>query len=190
MNTTDNLYKSIGLLALVTGVLLMIPLVAMQFTQEVMWTLGDFIFAAVMIFGTGLTYLTVTRKAGQTVYRLAVAVALAAGFLLIWLNGAVGIIGSEDNLINAWYYAVALAGIAGALLSRFYAKGMALTMLVMALGQALIAVVALGRGYYLEPHSSVTEVILVNGFFITLFTVSALLFRQVGEKQSEKSTEE
>ena len=41
------------------------------------------------------------RKTGDAAYRTAVGVALAAAFLLIWVNGAVGIIGSENNDIAA-----------------------------------------------------------------------------------------
>lgn len=190
MNADNTLLKSITIPAVVTGVLLLIPLIAMQFTDEVVWTAGDFIFAGLFLFGTGLTYMLTTRKSGSTAYRLAVGFSLFSGLFLIWTNGAVGIIGSEDNLINTFYYGVALVGIAGALLTRFKPDGMILTMFAMATGQALVAVTALVGGYYQSPPSSVIEIVGVNGFFITLFIVSALLFRQVAQQQAEATEEQ
>ena len=183
MNSNSTLYPFIIYLTLATGTFLLIPLIAMQFTDEVVWTLGDFIFAGTLIFGTSLTYKLVTRKAGDTMYRSAVGLALGSGFILIWANGAVGIIGSEANLINAWYYGVILVGLIGAFISQLDAKKMVVTMSIMAVAQGLIATVALIGGYYKVPHSSVMEVIGVNGFFITLFIVSALLFKNAYQEE-------
>lgn len=185
MNADTKFYQSIAILALITVFLLMIPLIAMQFTDEVVWTLGDFLFAGTLIFGTGLTYKLATRTSGNTAYKVAVGIALASGFMLIWGNGAVGIIGSENNPINMWYYGVALLGIIGALIVRFQSKGMMITMFTMALAQALVAAVALIGGYYQSPPSSVMEIIGVNGFFITLFVVSALLFRYAAQEEEQ-----
>lgn len=84
MNTDKSLFRYIIVLALITGFLLLIPLVAMQFTDEVAWTLSDFVVAGILLFGTGLTYKLVTRKSDETVYRVAVGLALATGFFLIW----------------------------------------------------------------------------------------------------------
>src|SRR5690625_3892807 len=43
------------------------------------------------------------RKSTLRTYRLAVAVALFTAFCLVWANGAVGIIGAENNPINLLY---------------------------------------------------------------------------------------
>jgi hypothetical protein len=68
-----NLSKSILRLTLVVAFLLCIPLVAMQFTAEVNWTFSDFVFAAVVLFGAGLTFLLVARMGNNGTYRLAAA---------------------------------------------------------------------------------------------------------------------
>lgn len=183
MKTDRNFYQSIALMALTTGLLLMIPLIAMQFTEEVVWTLSDFIFAGTLLFGTGLTYKLITRKSGETIYRIAVGFALFTGLFLIWTNLAVGIIGSEDNPVNLLYFGVIFVGIIGALMARFRSKGMDLTMFAMALAQALVAAIALIGGFYQSPPSTVFHIIGINGFFITLFIVSALLFRYDFQKQ-------
>src|SRR5687768_342336 len=103
--------KNLIYLALVTASILMVPLVGMQFSDEVLWTLSDFVFAGTLIFGTGLLYQLTTRITGNAAYRTAVGLALAASFLLLWINGAVGIIGDSD--FNMLYVGVPMVGIIG-----------------------------------------------------------------------------
>src|SRR5688572_6707106 len=64
--------KNLIYLALVTASILMVPLVGMQFSDEVLWTLSDFVFAGTLIFGTGLLYQLATRMTGNAAYRTAV----------------------------------------------------------------------------------------------------------------------
>ena len=88
-----NAYRSVGGVALATAFILLIPLLA-----EWAWTLFDFVFAGALIFGTGLTYVLVARKAGNIAYRAAFGIALAAAFILVWLTGAVN---KGTNSMNA-----------------------------------------------------------------------------------------
>ncbi|MCP9290801.1 hypothetical protein [Gracilimonas sediminicola] len=185
MNTEQHLSKHLLYLTVGTAVILLIPFTAMQFTSEVMWTLSDFIFAGILILGTGYTYLLVTRKSGSSAYRAAIGLALGTGFVLIWSNLAVGIIGSEDNPINVWYFGVIAIGIIGSVISRFKAEGMVITLFVAAFAQALIAAIAIFGGYYQSPPSSVLEILGVNGFFVTLWIVSALMFKYAAQKEAE-----
>jgi hypothetical protein len=147
------------------------------------WTLADFVFAGALIFGTGLTYVLAARKAGNIAYRAAFGVALAAAFLLVWLTGAVGIIGSEDNNANSMYIGVLGVGIIGAIIARFRPHGMARALLATALAQALVAVIALIFGLG-SPWSPPAEILALNGFFVALFVGSALLFRHAGREQT------
>ncbi|MEX0722508.1 MAG: hypothetical protein WD053_01455 [Gracilimonas sp.] len=185
MNTNQKFSKPVAILSLVTGGILLIPLIAMQFSTDVDWSLADFILMGVLIFCTGFTYLFITRKAEEIAYRVAIAFALLTGFLLIWVNLAVGIIGSEDNLINLWYFGVIAIVLIVGFITRFEAKGMTYTMFAMALAQGLIAVFALMRGMQNDPVSPIVEIVGVNGFFITLFVLSALLFRYAAQEINE-----
>jgi hypothetical protein len=72
-----------------TAGILLIPFVAMQFTEEVQWTLSDFIVMGSIIFVTGLLLDLALRKAGK--YRLLAAGAVLIGFLWLWAELAVGI---------------------------------------------------------------------------------------------------
>src|SRR5919112_4354638 len=80
---------------------------------------------------------------GNTAYRAAVGVALVAAFILVWMNLAVGIIGSEDNPANLMYGGVLAVGLIGAVMVRFQPHGMTNVLLGMALAQALAAGLAL-----------------------------------------------
>lgn len=177
-----NVYRSVGGVALAMAVILLVPLLAMRITDEVAWTLSDFAIAGTLIFGTALIYVLAARKAGNIAYRSAVGVALAAAFILIWTNSAVGIIGSEDYLANSMYGGVLAVGIAGTIVARLRPRAMANAMLATALALALVAVVALlaRLGY---PFSGPVEILAVNGFFVALFAGSALLFRYAGREQ-------
>jgi hypothetical protein len=83
--------KGIITVLLMAAVALCIPLVAMQFTKEVVWTLSDFIIAGVLIVGTGLAYVMATRKPMSTGQRVRIGAGLGFIFLVIWVELAVGI---------------------------------------------------------------------------------------------------
>ena len=77
--------------------LLLLPLFAMQVTDEVVWTAADFGFASVLLAVPLVSYELAATKTANTAYRVAVAGVLAAAFLLVWVNAAVGIMGSEGR---------------------------------------------------------------------------------------------
>jgi hypothetical protein len=180
MNTT---YKSAIRVALATFLVLLFPFLAMQFTDEVDWDVADFVVAGVLLFSAGLTYEVVTRRVGNIAYRTAAGVAVAAALILIWMNLAVGIIGSEDNPANLMYVGVLAIGIVGAFIARFQPYGMARALFATAFAQALVAAIALiaGLGY---PWSGPLELTLLNGFFVGLFAGSAWLFRRAAHGRS------
>ncbi len=82
--------RLIGIL-LTVALLLLIPLIAMEFTDEVNWTLLDFIAAGVLLLATGLMCELVLRKVKKTKHRIAICLAILAMLLLIWAELAVGI---------------------------------------------------------------------------------------------------
>ena len=74
------------------GGLLVLPLVAMQFTREVAWTPFDFAAAAALLVGGGLAYEIAARKAASPRSRLLLGGVILGVVLLIWAEGAVGIL--------------------------------------------------------------------------------------------------
>jgi hypothetical protein len=160
------------------ALLLLLPLVAMQFTSEVNWTLSDFVFAGAMFGLVGGTYELAIRLSRNYAYRGGVAVALLAAFLLVWINLAVGIIGNEDNPANLIFFAVIAIALTGSIASRFDAIGMARAMTVTAVVQELIAVIVLFVGLgRTDPPGPVGLFALIS-FFAFLWIASAALFRK------------
>ena len=115
--------------------LLLLPLVAMQFTSEVNWTVADFVVMGVMLGSVCLGFDLLARQSGRTSYRLAAAVAVLGCFLLVWVNLAVGFIGDEDNPLNLVFLALLAAFLIGAFLTRMKAAGMTRLMFGMAFPQ-------------------------------------------------------
>jgi hypothetical protein len=149
----------------------------MQFTDEVNWDVADFAVAGALLIGVNVLYELALRMTGNIAYRAAVGVALAAALILVWVNGAVGIIGSENNDANLMYGGVLAVGVIGAIISRFRPNGMARALFAAALTQALVAVIALIAGLG-SPESGPLEIVALNGFFVALFAGSALLFQK------------
>lgn len=169
----------------VAALILVLPLVAMQFTDEVSWNVADFVFAGALILGTGLTYELTVRKTRDTAYRAAVGLALAAAFILVWVNGAVGIIGAADNDANLLYGGVLAVGLIGALMARFRPSGMAWALVTTAVVQALVGVTAMIAGFG-APASGPLELLFLNGFFVVLWLASAWLFWAAAGGESER----
>ena len=171
--------------ALATAFLLMIPLVAMRFTQEVNWTWFDFVVAGILLFGSGLTYELVSRQGTTLAYRAAVGLAVGAGLFLVWVNLAVGVIGDEGDPANLMYFGVLALGMLGAVLARLRPSGMAWVMFTMAAAQMLVGVIALivfHETVRNEPPGMV-GFFLLNGFFAALFAASALLFQSAARQE-------
>jgi hypothetical protein len=162
--------------AIVTIVLLAIPLVAMQFTDEVQWEASDFLVMGALLFTTGLAFEWVLRRKGSSLYRIAFGLGLFATLLMTWANLAVGLIGGEGNPVNALLLVVVAVGVSGSLLARNRAGGMALTLTAMACVQGLIAAVATVLEWKTLRHGPV-DIWGPNGLFVLLFLASAVLFR-------------
>ncbi len=76
------------------SVLLLIPFIAMQFTDEVNWTFRDFAIMGVLLYGTGLLCELVLRKVKTVQNRILICGVVVIVFLLIWAELAVGIFGT------------------------------------------------------------------------------------------------
>lgn len=156
--------------------LLLLPLVAMQFTDEVNWDVFDFVVFGSMLLGAGVICEITVGMTSSIAYRSAVGVALVAGFLLVWVNLAVGIIGSEDNPANLIYGGVLAIAIIGAAMGRFRPAGMARALSVTALAQALAGIIALVGGFGSMAPGAPQAVVFSTGLFAVLWLVSAYLF--------------
>jgi hypothetical protein len=85
--------RLIGIVLTVVFILLT-PLVAMQFTNEVDWDLRDFTIMGFLLLSTGLLCELVIRKVKKTDYRIGFIAVILLVLFLIWAELAVGIFGT------------------------------------------------------------------------------------------------
>ena len=166
------------------ALMLLLPLLAMQVTDQVVWDVADFAIFGALLVGVGVTYELAARKTGSTAYRSAVGLALAAAFILLWVNGAVGIIGSERNDANLMFGGVLAVGIIGTIIARFQPHGMSRALFATALAQVLVAVIALIAGLGATGSNWPWDILILTGFFASLWAGSAWMFRIAARKGS------
>ncbi len=94
--------------------LLVAPAIVMRFTDQVDWTAADFAVAAALLFGPLAAYTLLVRRIASMRRRAAIGLLLCAGVGLLWVNGAVGIVGDEHRPANVAFDALALCLIAAA----------------------------------------------------------------------------
>jgi len=153
------------------GVAIMLaPLIAMQFTHEVAWDGADFAVLGVMVFGSAGAFSLASRITPERSYLAGIGLALLATFALIWINLAVGIIGSEDNPTNRIFSLILAVALIGALVARFKPEGMARAMAATAIAQMAVSVIlfATGKG----------ATFILAGLSMGLWLGAAWLFRR------------
>ena len=89
-NTPQRLLIIISIVLL----LLSVPLIAMQFTDEVNWNTFDFMVAGILLMGTGLAVELVLRTNRSTQKRILLCGFILFVLFLIWAELAVGIFGT------------------------------------------------------------------------------------------------
>lgn len=166
-------FRWLNVLWLFAAALLLAPLVAMQFTDEVNWTLSDFLaFGLMLTVALGCLEIA-ARTTSDRRYQAGAALAVGAAFLLVWINGAVGLVGDERGPAGPLFNAVVGIAFVGAVLARFRPRGMARAMIAAALAQVAAAAIALLAGW--------GNAVLPTAFFVGLWLASAALFRSSPE---------
>lgn len=162
---------------------LMIPFVAMQFTQEVNWTFSDFaVMWVVLSIPTFLFRLLVTRPQPVT-YKLGAALAVVTGFFITWVNLAVQIIGDENPAFILYFVAL-LVGLAGVGLSRLQPAGMAKAAFATAAALFLVPIIAV-LFWPSDFDPGVAPVFFGNTLLVLAFVTSGLLFNHAAGKRLE-----
>jgi hypothetical protein len=157
--------------------LLLLPAIAMRFPGSgVDWDARDFITMGVMFAIACGSYELATRLSDSVAYRAAAGLAIVTAFLTVWVNLAVGMLGSEQNPANLAFGGVLAIGLVGALVARFRPRGMAGAMYATAAAQGAMALYALFGGY--------AEVTLHIGMFVIPWLLSAQLFKKGAREQA------
>lgn len=152
--------------------LLALPAIAMQFTDEVDWTGGDFIVAAVLLLVTGLAAEGGLRLARSWPHLIGFAFFTFTAFFTIWSNLAVGIIGSEDEAINTGFFVLLLMGIVASAVGLFKPRPMSAITGVLSVSQLAMGLAAMRA---MPGHQVEWGVLLM---FATLWLGASLAFRR------------
>ena len=88
------LNKRLTGILITVALILLVPLIAMQFTNEVKWGPADFVVMGVLLLGTGLTCELVLRKVKKIQHRVLLIAAILIVLFLVWAELAVGIFGT------------------------------------------------------------------------------------------------
>ena len=86
--------RKLSVLPFVLLLLLFIPWIAMQFSDQVNWSAGDFVVMGIMLLGVGFGLSYLLSRSLTIQKRVAYIAILVLAFLLLWAELAVGVFGS------------------------------------------------------------------------------------------------
>jgi hypothetical protein len=158
----------------VAALFLLMNAVMMQFTDAINWTVVDFVFAGVLLFGSLGVYEIATRTRSSTRYRAGIGLATGATVLLIWGNAAVGV---TDSAADGLYFGTAALAIIGIIIALFRPGWGARAMFAVAFTLVLASGTSLVAGMVPNGTSSLFEILGITGFYVALFLGSAMLLR-------------
>lgn len=159
------------------AVLLSLPAIAMRLgVGDVDWSGSDFVVMGVILAIACGGFELVMYVSGDWLYRAAGALAILAGFMLVWVNLAVGLVSDGGNPFNLGFMGVLGVGAAGALLARFQPRGLSNTLLAMALAHAVVVAAALLSGIDRLGAS-------LSALWLGPWLLAAALFRRAGRQK-------
>lgn len=88
------MFKRFSILTFAPLALLLIPLIAMHYSDEVHWTLIDFAIMGVLLLVAGMWTQRVVKRMKSFPRRATYIILVILLFLLVWAELAVGILGS------------------------------------------------------------------------------------------------
>lgn len=162
----------------ILGLLFLAPLVAMQGGADVHWTANDFgVFGGLLLL-IGLGCEVSLRRLASWTARLAWAVTLVTAAFLVLVNGAVGLIGSEQADANHLFGIVLAVVAVGIGVTRADTGRMASVLGAAAMTQlAVVGVILLGDLVPLAERTS-RDALFSGPGFAALWLVAAFLFRK------------
>ena len=130
--------------------MLLLPALAMRFFPGagVDWSVMDFVVMGTLLASACGLYELGAWLGATRAYRAGFGLAVLAGFLTVWANLAVGMLGDEGDAANAMFIGVLAVAAFGSLLARFRPAGMAKAMFATALAQLATVGIAMAMGRF------------------------------------------
>lgn len=160
-------------------VLLLIPIVMNQISDEWRWELRGFILVGVVIGGVGLLYELAERASGNWGYRAGMAIVLVTPVLTMWTTIV------RDDGDGVGFIMLVLAAIAGAFTAWFRPAGMARAALGLAVMQALLGLLIVTAPSTASQPDGGSRAVAFCSVFTILWLAAAALF-YVAAKDSDK----
>lgn len=79
---------------IIAGFILLLPLIAMQFTSEVNWSFSDFLIAGTLLLTAGLLCELILQKVKNKEFKMIFCFAIILLLFLVWAELAVGLFGT------------------------------------------------------------------------------------------------
>ncbi len=165
-----------------------LALLALPLVLGAPWTPADYGFAAVMLGIAGGAIELGMRASASLAYRAGAVVAVAAAFLLIWTDAAVGLLGDGDNPSGALFVLVVAVAAGGTLFARLRAAGAARAMLAAAALQLATGAIGWSAGWTSPGGRGVYEAVLCSTLFATLWLIAAALFARAARQSAQSRT--
>lgn len=156
--------------------LMLLPVSIQLISGNFGWDAFDFVFVAVILLTGCLLFDFAARRAPNFSYLAGAGAALAAGFGLFVVNGAVGLVGSEAEAHNLLFGLVILVAIVGALLARGRPERLSRAMLAAGIAHIAVSAALLIRAGGRSDGDPLAEVIGLS-VFAAIWLASAWLFR-------------
>ena len=148
-----------------------LPVIAVQLSDEFDWTSSDFLFAAVFLTILGIGGEIALRVGRNAPHQLGIAIAALGGFLTVWINGAVGMLGSEDEVTNLYFIALVGIAVVASFLVWFRPAPMRWIMATLSASQFGVGIIA---GLWTMPGHAIEWGVLA--FFAVIWGASAACF--------------
>jgi hypothetical protein len=163
--------------------LLTVPAIAMWMgAPGVDWTVSDFVVMGLLFALVLSAYEFIAARGRSLAYHAGAGLAVLAIFLLIWMNLAVGIIGSEDNPANGMFAGVISVAVGGMIVAHFHASAMVKAMVATAGAQALVGVIAVVGKLGTDGLAFPRDVIVLTTIFTGIWLTAAALFAQAARR--------
>lgn len=94
LHNVSSIVRSLGYVAAGTAAMLLVPLAAMQLSTAVVWTVSDFFLMGALLMGAGSSFVFTARLVRTRQQRRLLGAVVALLTLLVWLELAVGLVGS------------------------------------------------------------------------------------------------
>ena len=154
--------------------LLLVPAAAMRLLPDagVHWSGMDFLVMGALLAGACGLYELGARLGRARAYRAGFGLAVLTGFLTVWVNLAVGMLGAENDIVNLVFAGVLVVAFVGSLLASFRPAGMARAMAAAAVAQLLAVGIGLAMREF-RPNE-----LVLTAMFALPWLASAALFRK------------